>query len=37
MHDYDKSWQLVRRARSTHHWISPELVAKLSEASGRAE
>jgi len=21
MHDYDKSWQLVRRARSTHHCL----------------
>ena len=37
MHDYDKSWKIVRRARATHHWLPAELVTKLSEVSGRVE
>jgi hypothetical protein len=37
MHDYEKSWNTVRRARSANHWVPPELVAKLSKVSGRTE
>lgn len=31
----DKAWSTIRRARAGRHWIPPELVDKLSKASGR--
>ena len=31
--DLDKSWALVHRAQSNHHWLMPELVDKLKAAS----
>jgi tetratricopeptide (TPR) repeat protein len=32
---YDKSWEVVTRARRAHRWIQPELVAQLEDASPR--
>jgi tetratricopeptide (TPR) repeat protein len=31
---YDKSWEVVRRARAARRWIAPELVEQLRTASG---
>ena len=32
---YDKSWEVVTRARRAHRWIQPELVAQLEDVSPR--
>ena len=32
---YDKSWEVVARARRAHRWIQPELVAQLEDVSPR--
>ena len=32
---YDKGWDLVRRARGSGHWIAPEYLDKLEKATGR--
>ena len=32
---YDKSWEVVARARRAHRWIQPELVAQLEQSSPR--
>jgi tetratricopeptide (TPR) repeat protein len=37
LHAYDNAWKVVRRARANHRWLPPELVTKLSKASGRTE
>jgi hypothetical protein len=37
LHDHDKGWKTVRRARAANRWVPPELVEKLSKASGRTE
>jgi tetratricopeptide (TPR) repeat protein len=34
--DLDKSWALVHRAQSNHHWVMPELVEKLKAASSQS-
>ena len=33
--DYDRSWQVVRQARSDGRWIAPELLERLKKESGR--
>ncbi len=32
---YDRSWQVVHRARQANRWIQPELLEQLRKASGR--
>ena len=32
---YDKGWDLVRRARDTGHFIAPEYIDRLTQATGR--
>ena len=32
---YDRSWEVVRQARSKHRWIAPELLDRLKKESGR--
>lgn len=32
---YDKSWEVVDRARKSHRWIAPEVIEQLEKASGR--
>jgi tetratricopeptide (TPR) repeat protein len=34
---YDRSWEVVRRAREAKKWTAPELIEQLREASGRVE
>jgi len=34
---YDRSWEVVRRARATRKWIDPEMLESLKKASGRVE
>jgi tetratricopeptide (TPR) repeat protein len=31
---YDRSWEVVRQARSRHRWIAPELLERLEKESG---
>jgi tetratricopeptide (TPR) repeat protein len=33
--DFDKSWELVHRARSNHRWLMPEMVERLKTVSRR--
>jgi len=34
---YDRSWDVVRRARAAKKWIDPELLEPLRKASGKPE
>ncbi|HEY1577731.1 MAG TPA: hypothetical protein VGF82_11750 [Terracidiphilus sp.] len=35
-HEYDKAWNLVQKAKTSHQQIAPELVDELKKASGRS-
>ena len=34
---FDKAWEIVRKARKSKPWIAPELLEKLKKDSGRNE
>lgn len=36
-HQYDKSWAVVRKAKSAKRWISPEFLDQLKRASGKEQ
>jgi tetratricopeptide (TPR) repeat protein len=32
-HQYDKSWDVVKRAKASRRWIAPEVIAQLKTAT----